>query len=265
MPHLTLVDLAVYPLKGGHGISLDTGVLDRRGLRHDRRWMAVMPDGRFITQRTHPRLALVRPSLTADSLRFDAPGLSSLETPLAPEGPRRDVVVWNDRCSAVDVPAVGAWLSELLGEPVGVVHMPDDADRMAEPRGRAAGTPVSFADAYPFLLTTTASLDELNSRLAEPLPMTRFRPNLVLAGGAPFDEDRWQTVQIGELLFDLVKGCARCAVTRVDQETGEITGPEPLRTLATFRRRDGEVWFGQNAVHHETGMLRRGDAAVVVA
>lgn len=260
-----LAELYLYPLKGGRGIPLLAAPVDSRGLRFDRRWLVVRPDGTFLTQRTHPKLALIAPALTPEALHLSAPGLPPLTLPFEATGERRVVRIWRDTSDALGVPSASAWLGELLGEKVELVFMPEDAQRKVEAHGGRDAALVSFADAYPFLLVSRASLADLNSRLQHPLPMNRFRPNLVITGTTPFAEDSWKQIRVGELLLDVVKGCARCAVTTVDQRSGRPDGPEPLKTLATFRRHDGEVWFAQNAVHHAPGRLRVGDPVEVLA
>ncbi|MFL5546924.1 MAG: MOSC domain-containing protein, partial [Gemmatimonadales bacterium] len=154
------------------------------------------------------------------------------------------------------------WFSEFLGIPCSMVHMPAESLRPTNPAYDPSGSRVSFADAYPLLLISEESLADLNGRLAQPLPMNRFRPNLTVSGGGPFAEDRWSRVEIGSVVLNLVKPCDRCVITTTDQTTTE-RGVEPLRTLATYRKVDGKVYFGQNAVHEAPGRLRVGDAVSV--
>jgi uncharacterized protein len=145
-----------------------------------------------------------------------------------------------------------------------LLFMPDTTMRQADLAYAEPGDRVSFADGFPLLLITQQSLDELNRRLTEPLSMLRFRPNVVVHGAAvPHEEDSWRSIRLGSVPCDVVKPCARCAVTTIDQATG-IAGKEPLRTLAEYRRWDGKVWFGQNVVHRDTGMLRVGDEVEVL-
>jgi uncharacterized protein len=173
------------------------------------------------------------------------------------------VRVWNDQCAAADAgDGAARWLSAALGRPVRLVWMPDGADRRTDPDYDPLGARVSFADGYPALLAGEASLAALNARLAVPLPMERFRPNVVVTGEAAFGEDTWRRFHIGAVPFDAVKPCARCAVTTIDQDTAE-RGPEPLRTLATFRRGPSGVLFGMNVVHRGGGVLRVGDPVTV--
>lgn len=262
-----LAAIHVYPLKSAAGIASASWPVDDFGLQWDRRWAVVGADGVCITQRTHPRLALVRTALAEGRLLLDAPGLPSLEVGSVERAAAASdaATIWDDTVAAHDVGAEAAeWISALLGGPFRIVYMPDATRR---PVGRMPpdAARVSFADAYPFLVLTDGSLDALNRRLAAPLGVDRFRPNLVVAGAEPFAEDDWRRVRIGDIELSVVKPCARCVLTTVNQRTGVAEGPEPLRTLATFRRRDGQVHFGQNAVHHGVGRLAIGEPVEVVA
>jgi uncharacterized protein YcbX len=261
-----LTGLTVYPIKSAGGIPVNDWQVDEFGLRYDRRWMVVDRSGEFLSQRSHPQLALVRPSIQDSSLRIDAPGMPSLELPLEPSASvSADVTVWKDTCPAAwlgERPA--SWFSEFLGSYSGLVYMTGETVRPADPAYAPGGTRVSFADAFPFLLISEESLADLNRRLADPLPMNRFRPNLVVAGVTPYQEDLWERIEINGIGIRIVKPCARCMVTTTDQTTAQ-RGKEPLRTLATYRRIGEKVMFGQNAVHERTGRLRLGDTVVVTA
>jgi uncharacterized protein YcbX len=265
MPELRLASLHVYPIKSCGGLSPADWDVDDFGLRHDRRWMIVTPDGDFITQREQPRLALVRPEISDGSLALRAPGMPDLTLPLVPmTRERMKVQVWDDITEGVPVsPEAARWLGRFLGDPVQLVWMPNDVIRQTDP-DYALGHRVSYADGFGFLLIGAASLTELNRRLEKPLPMNRFRPNLVVSGSEPFAEDEWRELRLGALELTVVKPCARCVTTTTDQETAE-RGVEPLRTLATFRKRNGQVMFGQNLVHRGTGRLTVGAPMQVVS
>jgi uncharacterized protein len=262
---LRLTGLNIYPIKSARGIALDESEIDECGLRHDRRWMVTDQSGGFLSQRSHPRLALVTPSIRGDTLRVDAPGSPVLELPLHPfETVTTSVTVWDDTCPATWAGEPAArWFSEVLETDCNLVHMADRHVRPADTTFAPPGTRVSFADGFPFLLISEESLADLNRRLADPLPMNRFRPNLVVAGGEPYAEDVWKRIEIGGIGLRVVKPCGRCVVTTTDQDTGE-RGQEPLRTLATYRRRDGLVMFGQNVVHESTGRLGLGDKVQIL-
>ncbi len=261
-----LTGLFVYPVKSAAGIAADAWALDDFGLRHDRRWAVVDAAGDCLTQRTHPALALIRPSLDDDTLQLEVPGRDPLRVPIEASGRiRLPVTIWGDRpeVESCGVEA-GCWVSEYLGEPCHLVHMPASTRRAAEASRAGTDARVSLVDAFPLLLLSDASLAGLNARLETPVPMNRFRPNLVVGGVAAHAEDAWDTVRIGAVTLVAAKPCKRCVITTVDQAT-TVAGVEPLRTLAQYRRANGGVCFGQNFVHRGTGMLRLGDAADPVA
>ena len=261
---LRLTGLNIYPIKSARGMALEQSEVDDFGLRYDRRWMVVDQAGMFLTQRDHPRMALIKPSMAGGLLWLDAPVMPPLKTPLDPPATvATQVTVWNDVCLATWLGKRAAdWVTEFLGVPCSLVHMPDHVVRPVNPAFAPPGAKVSFADGYPFLLISEESLADLNRRLSRPVPMDRFRPNLVVAGGSPYVEDGWTNIQIGGLRMRVVKPCARCVITTTDQVTTERTR-EPLQTLATYRNVNGQVMFGQNVVHETVGQLRIGDEVVV--
>ncbi len=253
--------LHVYPIKSCAGIPVESWEVDELGFRYDRRWMVTTPGGQFLTQREYPSLALVRPTIAGPLLRVEAPGMPELVLPLDPTGGRPvATMIWQDPVNVVAPDhQADAWFSQLVGREVVLAWMPGqvvrEVDRSWAPRGGRTG----FADGFPFLLVGEASLTDLNARLKRPLPMNRFRPNLVVRDSEAFAEDGWRSLHIGGIPMEVVKPCARCLVTTTDQATGRREGDEPLRTLAAYRRQDGKVMFGQNVVHYGTGVLRRGD------
>lgn len=256
-----LSGIVVYPVKSMGGIPLDVAELDEFGLRHDRRWMVVDAAGRFQTQRWRPRMALVHTRLEPDGVRLSAPGMPELLVPPG-GGESAGVGVWNDICSASSCgPDADVWLSSFLGDACRLVFMPETTRRPTRSRRRESIGRVSFADAYPFLLLSEGSLADLNGRLPSPVPMNRFRPNLIVNGVEPYGEDRWQELRIGTVDFVVTKPCVRCVLTTVDQSTG-VAGKEPLRTLATYRKRKDGVEFGVNLAHLSLGTLRVGDRVV---
>lgn len=263
---MRLSSIHVYPVKGARGISLERADVLRGGLRHDRRFMVIARDGRFLTQRSHPRLALVDVALADRALRIGVAG-AAVEVPLD-DGAYRDVAprsvkVWDDDVDAVEVPGdASALFSDHLGEACTLVYMPDDVVRPVEQPYGESGDRVGFADAYPVLVASLASLADLNERLVArgeaPVPMDRFRPSLVIEGGAAFDEERHARVEVGAVTLRLPKRCARCQVTTVDQRTADV-GKEPLRTLATYRTEDNKVYFAMNAIPTGEGKVSVGD------
>lgn len=267
MSAITLRDLYIYPIKSCGGQRVDAALATKRGLQDDRLLMLVDGEGTFLTQREHPPMALIAPTLGDELLTLRAPGMTTLDLPLRTSGPSCYATVWNDRCAAIDQgAAVAEWLSDYLGTTARLVRLSDTFQRAVDPRyERSPDDETSFADGYPFLLISQGSLDDLNGRLATPVPMNRFRPNLVVAGCVPFAEDGWRQLQIGAVTFYPVKPCARCPIPTIDQATG-VMGKEPLKTLATFRRTaEGKVIFGQNLLSTGTGVIRVGDPVNVVA
>ena len=263
---LTVRSLHVYPVKGLKGIDVAHARCTDRGFEFDRRFMVVTPDGMFISQRSHPRMATIWTDLAGDTLELAAPDLPPLEVPLRPAGDASQrVVVWRSTVDAVPVSReADAWLSEALGSPCRLVYMPDSSERLSNAEYAGPGQRVSFADGYAYLVIGSASLADLNARLAKqlhpPLPMNRFRPSIVVEGSAPYAEDGWGTVSFGEARLRGVKPCGRCEVTTTDQSTGEVRGPEPLATLATYRNSDEfGVMFGMNFVTESEGTIRVGD------
>lgn len=262
-----LSGIFVYPIKACGGIALDSAAVVERGLADDRRYMLVDRAGQFITQRSVARLCLVRPRFgdATGSFELTAPGRRPLELPRELSGSGLSSVpyqVWGSSGAALHHPQGSRWFSEFLNDEVSLVYMPDAERRPVNPERARPGDIVSFADAYPMLLISEASLEELNRRLDEPLEMRRFRPNLVISGCAPHAEDGFARLQIGAVAFRGVKRCDRCVVTTIDPDTGE-QGKEPLRTLAHYRKEDGKVWFGMNLIHDGSGRLHVGDAVSV--
>lgn len=259
MSEIRLTALYRYPVKSLAGHSLERVQLDRCGLREDRRWMLVDHAGSFLSQRELPRMALVAPRLDGSGWVLQAPEMPSLTLPYPhADAERIEVRVWDDLCEAQPcTPEVDAWLSDFLGRPCRLVYMPDETVRRVDPDYALPRDRTAFTDGFPLLLISQASLDDLNSRLAEPLPMLRFRPNLVVAGCAPYAEDNWRRIRLGELTLRVVKPCSRCKITTVDPHTAE-TGREPLKTLASYRRHGKHVYFGQNLLHDGPGELALG-------
>ena len=270
---MRLSALFTYPIKGCYRRDHSAARVELWGLAGDRRWMVVGPDGRFLTQREEPRLTLVRPSPTVGAgLVLSTPGQADLEVPGPAGGDLLRVRVWR---SEVDAAPGGAaadvWLSAVLRRPVRLVHLDDPTRRAVDPEYAHPDDRVSFADGYPLLLANAASLAALNDALLEsgsveaPLPMTRFRPNVVVRGAPAWAEDGWlgRRIRIGAVTFRAVKACDRCVVTTTDQETGE-RGREPLRVLAQYRRFDDGLLFGTNLIPDGTGEIALGDPVSIV-
>lgn len=263
-----LTAMNIYPIKSCRGTAVTAAELTPWGLEWDRQWMVVTPEGEFLTQRTLPELALVEPVITADSLYLVAPGQRDFQVPLQQSDAESTVkvTVWGDQCEAIDQgEAVAQWFSRAMGIPCRLVRIGAGYDRLVSAKyDRGNPAQVSFADGYPLLLISEASLDDLNQRLAEPLPMNRFRPNLVVSGCAAYAEDEWQQIQIQAVPFDVVKPCTRCIITTTDQETADRS-KEPLATLATYRRWKNGVIFGQNLIHRSKGTLSVGSPVQILS
>ena len=259
--------LIIYPIKSLGGIELSTAELTDRGLKHDRRWMLIDDNNRFLSQREHAQMALFKIEVLSDNLKvtYTVDG-SSINIPFEPLKPDMvDVVIWDDTCTGQLVSdTVDAWFTVKLGIPARLVYMPDETHRATDPRYTQPDMIASFADAYPALLIGQASLDDLNSRLAEALPMNRFRPNIVFTGGEPYSEDLMNHININGIDLYGVKLCARCVLTTIDQETIK-KGKEPLKTLAGYRRKGAKILFGQNLAFSTTGILNIGDELKVVS
>ena len=272
-----LSELHIYPVKSCRGLSLQTAEFDEHGLIGDRRFMVVSAtDGLFLTQRTHPRMALIETALTVENLILSSPNRGSVVIPLhADTGStkvEKSVTVWKSTVIADDCgDAPAEWLSQFLGLPLRLVRMGRAFNRPVKPSKAQPGDVVSFADAYPFLAISEASLADLNNRLAakdeDALPMNRFRPNLVVAGCDSYEEDSWGKVRINDTVFRNAGPCGRCIVTTTDQFTAQ-RGKEPLKTFATYRRDaqdHTQVNFGTNLIHEtKRGRLRVGDEVVAV-
>ncbi|MBS0394884.1 MAG: MOSC N-terminal beta barrel domain-containing protein [Proteobacteria bacterium] len=247
----TLAALAIYPVKGCRRVELERAALGPTGLAGDRGWMVTRPDGRFLSQRTHPALARIAPALTAAGLALRCAGLPELLVPADADAGPREVTVWNDRMHATDAGEPAAqWLARVLGEPARLVRRGPATERFATRDWVGpVDVPVSFADAFPLLVCSLSSLEELNARLPAPVPMNRFRPNLVIAGLAPFAEDGIRELEVGALRLRLVKPCTRCTVPAVDQDSGApSTDPAPALKAFRFDPALRGVTFGVNAV-----------------
>jgi uncharacterized protein len=262
---ILLTELNIYPIKSIAGISLTSAIVEPRGLQFDRRWMITDRTYTVITQREFPRLALISVQISNDHLILNTEGMKELSVPIeSNDGQYTSVQVWDDKVEAITASKeIDQWMSDALGIECHLVRMTGRSRRLIDSKYAINNDEVSFADAFPFLLISEASLADLNSRLDVPVPMNRFRPNLVVTGCEPFAEDSWKRIQIGDSIFHVVKPCARCAVTTVDQKTG-IKGKEPLRTLATYRTNNGKVYFGQNVIGEGSGILKIGDIVTIL-
>lgn len=264
MSDLTLSQIWIYPIKSLGGISLTSAKVLGKGLQYDRRWMLVDSQGKFITQRIHPVMALFKVRLVDDHITIHHKGDTlnlSLNQTYSHES--SEVQIWDEVVSAVEVsPGHSQWFTKHLGIDCRLVYFPEENTRPVDPAYHINNEQVSLADAYPFLIIGERSLEDLNTKLEHPVSMTRFRPNLVFAGGAPYEEDTWKRFDVGSSQFVGVKPCARCVLITVNPETGE-RGEEPLRTLSTFRKRENKIYFGQNLVALTPSTVTVGDIIAI--
>jgi uncharacterized protein YcbX len=269
VPMPSISSLFIYPLKSARGVAVTEMELDERGPVGDRRWMLVDDGDRFISLRELPRLAFLEAALTPAGLRLSFPNATPIEvrTPSAGDDGMILASLWDDSCTVRVADAVAsAWLSDVLGVRCRLVYQPSDSIRPLPHRNRGRITEprtLALTDGAALLVTSEASLADLNARLASPIPMSRFRPSIVVEGTAPYEEDTWHRVAVGSVELDFARGCPRCVATTVDQRTGE-KGIEPLRTLSTYRRAGTGVLFGQNVTHLGAGRLRVGDGVRVI-
>jgi len=265
MSNYNLTQINIYPIKSLGGISLQSSTVEERGLQYDRRWMLVDEQNKFITQRLHPKMALLKVEINNDllTIKHKQNKLSPLTIlPLPYDDEAINVQIWKDNVTALKYSNdANDWFTEAISFKCSLVYMPNSTNRKVDPK-YANNKSVGFADGYPFLIIGEESLNDLNKRLAEPLPMSRFRTNFVFNGGIPFDEDYWKTINIGNMVFHSTKPCPRCVITTIDQNTG-VKGKEPLKTLAAFRQIDNNVMFGMNLVAEGTGNVYVGDEITI--
>ena len=261
MSNLKLTHISVYPIKSLGGISLSEAKVLKKGLQHDRRWMLVDNDGKFMSQRMYPIMARFAVAMNETTLTVTHQA-QTLEIPITQHiaSRAREVRIWGDTISAIEADeAYSSWFSRNIGVTCQLVYFPEENPRPVDPAYNLNDDHVSLADGYPFLIIGQSSLDMLNEKLAAPVPMNRFRPNFVFTGGTPHVEDSWRNLLIGEIPFAGVKPCERCVLTTVNQETGE-KGDEPLRTLSTYRNNGKSILFGQNLIALRNGIVRVGDS-----
>jgi uncharacterized protein YcbX len=268
---MRLSEINVYPIKSLGGISLKNAVIENRGLQYDRRWMLINEKNKFLTQREFPKMATISVQISEKGLQVSSDG----QTLLIPFGvdtnETASVKIWSSRCRAnVYGNQTNEWFQDVLQTDCRLVRMHDESRRKVNYFYAVhKDDAVSFADAYPFLIIGENSLADLNSRLEKPVSMNRFRPNFVVSGAEPFAEDNWKKIKIGKCEFHVVKPCARCVITTIDQEKGIKQGVEPLKTLASFRiptrSVKRKILFGQNLIAENTGeTLNVGDKIEVL-
>lgn len=266
--HYFLQNLFIYPIKSLRGVAFDSINPEKRGLPFDRRWVLLDESSTSLTQRDIPEMTLISVSILEDRLELHhaTKQMAPLIIPFKSDSYQvQPITVWDDHFSAPvsQDPAISDWFYHAMGYRARLAFMDVETSRPVDPRYAPEGEEVSFSDGFPFLITNQASLDELNSRLPEPVPMDRFRPNLVISGGEPFEEDDWKKVIIGEAEFEVVKPSGRCIVITINQETAE-KNKEPLKTLATFRKKGNKIIFGQNMILKKSGLIKVGDEVKII-
>jgi uncharacterized protein YcbX len=264
---LRVSELYIYPIKSLGGISIKQAELTDRGFKYDRRWVLVDTKNRFLSQRKYPNMALLKVSITATDLvvTHSITG-HRLSIPFKPQIKEYGTVtVWDDPCAAIFISySADRWFSKILGIKCRLAYMPDESLRKVDENHAPSGFTNSFADGYPFLIIGQSSLDDLNSKLDNSVPINRFRPNIVYEGGKPFEEDLMNNIRINNVNFYGVKLCARCIMVSIDQDT-TTKSKLPLKALAKYRRKDNDVYFGQNLIHKGDGIIFIGDEVKVLS
>ena len=263
----TISQLFIYPIKSLGGFEVTSAQLTDRGLQYDRRFMLVDNSNIFLTQREHPVMSLLQTTIEGNELLiFHKNNITDkIRVSLQPApGTTTKVKVWDDECAAQYVSdRADEWLSNKLSMPCRLVYMPDSEKRLVDERYANNKEITSFSDGYPLLIIGQASMDDLNSRLAEPLPMDRFRPNIVFVGGSPYDEDMMEHVVINDIDMYGVKLCARCTITTINQANAS-KAKEPLKTLAGYRMTNNKIYFGQNILFRQTGSIKKGEVIDII-
>lgn len=263
--NISLSQIWVYPVKSLRGFRVKSWPVKPTGFLYDRQWMVVDTSGQFLSQRKLPLMALIKTALTQEHLVLSAPNKNDLLLPLSP--PKSRLVqcrIWNDQCLASHVSdAADQWLGEFLQQDCHLVYMPEDVVRPVDPDFGNSGDQTAFSDGFPFLLVSENSLASLNDAMQVTMEMERFRPNLVVSGCSAYAEDSWRQICIGAIDFRLPKPCSRCSIPTIDPQTAQ-TGKEPLATLNRTRKWQNKVYFGQNALHNQTGTLAVGDKLTVI-
>lgn len=258
-----VTQLFIYPLKSAAPVPVESMEIDELGAKWDRRWMIVNEAGQFVTQRQLPIMATIKPVWREGHWWLCHQGQEDLV--LCSEGEKCQVEIWGTQMAALDLGEVSRkWVGDVLRGSYRLVALSRQSERLVPEKYQLPQSHgLSFVDSMPFLAVTTSSLADLNSRLATPVSLDRFRPNIVIETEVPFDEDSWDQLKIGDLQFSGIKNCARCSITTVDQESGNVTGPEPLKSLAKFRRNGTKVEFGRYLLNHSSGVIRKNDPVVI--
>lgn len=265
---MQLQDIYIYPIKSLGGIRRIEETALQRGFKLDRRWMLVDETGKFITQRNEHKLSLLKTEISPDKIFIYNKAVPEQNTEVLINQSSTNTIkisIWDDTATAIHLnEKLDLWFSNYLDKPCKLVFMPENGSRAVDVRYAMNNEQVSFADTFPYLLISQASLNDLNSRLSEPVGMDRFRPNLVISGTKAFEEDLWSEIKIGEVYFKVAKPCSRCILTTIDQQTG-IAGKEPLYTLSKYRTINNKVMFGQNLIALNEGNMSVNDTIEIIS
>lgn len=263
---MTLERIIYYPIKSLRGIEVGSHQATSMGLQWDRRWMLIEGDGSFVSQRKDPKLAQLLVEKTTNGWLVSAPEGHAVTVPFECQaGHGVGVEVWGDQFEAIHGPShADGFFSSFLDRPVRLVYHHNPTGRPVDPRYSKGDSHVAFADGYPYLVLSTASIRFCQSQSPEEtVDWRRFRPNLVVSSEQPFEEDSWSAIQIGEAVFELVKPCARCVMITVDPETG-MGGSPLLKALSYSRLQEKGIMVGQNALLHQPATLNIGDSVTVL-
>lgn len=264
---MQLDQIIIYPIKSCAGIELENSLVENRGFPMDRRWMLIESDGMFVSQRNSPQLSLIESKITESQILVNYPGMDQLGINIGSSD--RGLIkttIWDDQVKALSVCSeADNWFTKVLNRRIRLVYMNDVVTRplVKDRLPKDQSFELSFADGFPYLLTNQASLDDLNQRLVDPVKIDRFRPNLNVSGFEPFEEDKWKLISIGDVKFQVVKPCARCHVTTIDQNTAQ-SSHEPLKTLARYRKYENQVLFGMNLVALNSGSVSINDPVIIL-
>ncbi len=262
MPYIS--ELITYPLKSAKGISSKKLKLNTRGPEFDRDWMVINSNKRFLSQRQHPSMCLIETKLSNNCLTLTAPKKTPITIDFDSNSNTQNVVVWGDQVPASDCgDEAAAWISNYLSTECRLVHMPKETLRLVDTVYAKQNETVSFADGFPSLIISQASLDDFNSKLERPITMAHFRPNIIIESCPPFAEDEWQVIKVNGITFSLVKPCSRCIIPAIEPESGSKR-MDIIKALSKHRRRGNATYFGQNALHDTQGIIQVGDEVEIL-
>ena len=258
MTDIKVSGLSIYPVKSCREVKQNTSMVESFGLKNDRRWMVVDKSGVMLTQRKLSIMCLIQPEVIEDGLNLHAATMNSLHVSYPLNNKKITVKVWSDECLAFDAGDRAAnWLSDVLSTTCRLVYFPEDEFRQVDLTFAEKGDKTAFSDGFPLLLISQSSLDDLNQRLVKPITMNRFRPNIVVDGCEPFAEDSWKKMRIGETEFRIVKPCSRCVIPSINIETA-VREDEPTKTLMGYRKHENKIFFGQNVIANNFGVIKLG-------